>query len=160
MATQEVGIKQTVHIVLKSDAEMLDDVVVVAYGTAKKSSFTGSAAVVDSKKIEKIYGKEFLSTIGENEKLAEIFNNVRDVESLQELNDIIAEKEFNIERQKEYSREDTSESENKFIGRISNNGEFRDNSYLNIKGLNSYLEKQNEDNNRSQERESSEEIER
>lgn len=114
----------------------------------------------DSKKIEKIYGKEFLSTIGENEKLAEIFNNVRDVESLQELNDIIAEKEFNIERQKEYSREDTSESENKFIGRISNNGEFRDNSYLNIKGLNSYLEKQNEDNNRSQERESSEEIER
>ncbi len=54
MATQEVGIKQTVHIVLKSDAEMLDDVVVVAYGTAKKSSFTGSAAAVSGEKIAKM----------------------------------------------------------------------------------------------------------
>ena len=45
MATQEVAIRQTVNITLKSDTEMLDDVVVVAYGTAKKSSFTGSALV-------------------------------------------------------------------------------------------------------------------
>ena len=43
MASQEVSIKQNVSIILKSDTEMLDDVVVVAYGTAKKSSFTGSA---------------------------------------------------------------------------------------------------------------------
>ena len=46
MATQEVAIRQTVNITLKSDTEMLDDVVVVAYGTAKKSSFTGSATAV------------------------------------------------------------------------------------------------------------------
>ncbi|MBT1301231.1 carboxypeptidase-like regulatory domain-containing protein, partial [Phocaeicola dorei] len=32
MATQEVAIRQTVNITLKSDTEMLDDVVVVAYG--------------------------------------------------------------------------------------------------------------------------------
>ena len=53
MATQEVGIKSNLQIILKSDTEVLDEVMVVAYGTAKKSSFTGSAAVVDSKKIEK-----------------------------------------------------------------------------------------------------------
>ena len=32
MASQEVSIKQNVSIILKSDTEMLDDVVVVAYG--------------------------------------------------------------------------------------------------------------------------------
>ncbi|WP_373718759.1 hypothetical protein, partial [Bacteroides heparinolyticus] len=53
MKTQEVAIKPNVRVVLKSSSEVLDEVMVVAYGTAKKSSFTGSAAVVDSKKIEK-----------------------------------------------------------------------------------------------------------
>ena len=33
--------------------EALDEVVVVAYGTAKKESLTGSISVVDNKKIEK-----------------------------------------------------------------------------------------------------------
>ena len=36
---------------MQSDAEVLEDVLVVAYGTAKKESFTGSAAVVNNKKI-------------------------------------------------------------------------------------------------------------
>ena len=54
MATQEVAIRQTVNIPLKSDTEMLDDVVVVAYGTAKKSSFTGSATAVSGEKIAKM----------------------------------------------------------------------------------------------------------
>ena len=54
MATQEVSIKQNVSIILKSDTEMLDDVVVVAYGTAKKSSFTGSATAVSGEKIAKM----------------------------------------------------------------------------------------------------------
>ena len=39
-------------VVLKSDAEQLDEVMVVAYGTAKKSSFTGSASNIDGKKLE------------------------------------------------------------------------------------------------------------
>lgn len=38
---------------LRSDTEVIDEVVVVAYGTAKKSSFTGSASVVGAKNIEK-----------------------------------------------------------------------------------------------------------
>lgn len=53
MQTQEVKVQPTVKVVLKSDAEALDEVVVVAYGTAKKESLTGSVSVVDSKKIEK-----------------------------------------------------------------------------------------------------------
>ena len=37
---------------LKSDAEVLDEVLVVAYGTAKKSAFTGSASTIKADKIE------------------------------------------------------------------------------------------------------------
>ncbi len=53
MLTQEVAIKPNVRIVLKADNKMLDEVVVVAYGTAKKESLTGSISVVNSKEIEK-----------------------------------------------------------------------------------------------------------
>ncbi len=53
MVTQEVAIKQNVKIVLKSNAQVTDEVVVVAYGTAKKSSFTGSAQVIKNDQIEK-----------------------------------------------------------------------------------------------------------
>ena len=53
MQTQEVLIKPNVKVFMKADAEMLDEVIVVAYGTAKKESLTGSISVVDSKKIEK-----------------------------------------------------------------------------------------------------------
>jgi len=54
MQTQEVAIKPSMKVMLKSNSEMLDEVMVVAYGTAKKSAFTGSASVVDSKEIGKI----------------------------------------------------------------------------------------------------------
>ena len=53
--TQEVAVigKTTINVSLASDAEFLDETIVVAYGTATKSSFTGSAAVVKSESIEK-----------------------------------------------------------------------------------------------------------
>ena len=54
MKTQEVAIKPIVNVVLHSDTEVLDEVMVVAYGTAKKSSFTGSASTVSAKSIEKL----------------------------------------------------------------------------------------------------------
>lgn len=54
MQTQEIAIKPNVKILLKSNTELLEEVMVVAYGTAKKSAFTGSATVVDSKEIGKI----------------------------------------------------------------------------------------------------------
>ena len=56
MTTQEVHIVRgkAMKIILVEDSKVLDDVVVMAYGTAKKSSFTGSAAVVKSEEIGKI----------------------------------------------------------------------------------------------------------
>lgn len=54
MTTEEVAIKKVLNVVLHADTEVLDEVMVVAYGTAKKSSFTGSAAVVNSDDIAKI----------------------------------------------------------------------------------------------------------
>lgn len=54
METQQVSIKSgMIRTELRSDTEVIDEVVVVAYGTAKKSSFTGSASVVGAKNIEK-----------------------------------------------------------------------------------------------------------
>ena len=52
MATQEVGVKAQVKIVLKADTEVLDEVIVTAYGTSKKGTFTGSAGVMKADKIE------------------------------------------------------------------------------------------------------------
>ena len=54
MATQEVKILRgkTIKVTLTEDGMALDDVMVVAYGTVKKSAFTGSASVVDAAKLE------------------------------------------------------------------------------------------------------------
>ena len=51
MQSQEVKIKPNVKVVLTSDSEQLEEVMVVAYGTAKKSAFTGSAATIKNEKI-------------------------------------------------------------------------------------------------------------
>lgn len=52
MITEDVTAKNGMHVALKSDTHTVDEVMVVAYGTSKKSSFTGSAANIDSKKLE------------------------------------------------------------------------------------------------------------
>ncbi|MDD2512474.1 MAG: TonB-dependent receptor [Proteiniphilum sp.] len=52
-ATQEVAVSANPKVILITDSELLEEVMVVAYGTAKRSSFTGSAAVIDSEKISK-----------------------------------------------------------------------------------------------------------
>ncbi len=53
-ATQEVAIgsNNTINVSLLVDAKQLSEVVVVGYGTAKKQSFTGSAAVIGSDVLE------------------------------------------------------------------------------------------------------------
>jgi len=51
MRTKEVAIKPTLKILLESDAKALSEQIVVAYGTATKESFTGSAKVVGSETI-------------------------------------------------------------------------------------------------------------
>lgn len=55
--------RSTLNVTLKSDTQDLDEVVVVAYGTAKKSSFTGSASVVKADQLEKISGSGFVETL-------------------------------------------------------------------------------------------------
>ena len=52
MITQKVQASGNMTVVLENDDKMLDEVMVVAYGTQKKSAFTGSATQVDSKAIE------------------------------------------------------------------------------------------------------------
>ncbi|MDH6312309.1 TonB-linked SusC/RagA family outer membrane protein [Parabacteroides sp. PFB2-10] len=51
MKTIEVAVKPTLTVHMSSDTQLLDEVMVVAYGTATKRSFTGSAAQVSGEKI-------------------------------------------------------------------------------------------------------------
>lgn len=44
---------KVMHVQLRADAELLDEVMVVAFGTQKKSSFTGAASVVSSEQLSK-----------------------------------------------------------------------------------------------------------
>lgn len=53
MKTQVVDVKSFVKVVLVTESEMMDEVMVVAYGTAKRSAFTGSASVVNAEKLSK-----------------------------------------------------------------------------------------------------------
>lgn len=47
-----VGTSKNLNIVLKEDAQALDEVVVVGFGTQKKVNLTGSVTVVDSKQLQ------------------------------------------------------------------------------------------------------------
>ena len=53
-ATQEivVGTRSVIDVTLESDVSQIEELIVVAYGTTKKSTYTGSAAVVNSDKIK------------------------------------------------------------------------------------------------------------
>ena len=55
MTMQEVDIagQTTINVAMTSDAEDIDEVIVVAYGTATKEAFTGAASVVASEQLEK-----------------------------------------------------------------------------------------------------------
>jgi TonB-linked SusC/RagA family outer membrane protein len=54
MKSQEVaiGASTVINIALESESIGMDEVIIVAYGTAKKGSFTGSAVSIDGKKME------------------------------------------------------------------------------------------------------------
>ena len=51
MNTQELPAQANMQVVMQFDSELLDEVMVVAFGTAKKSAFTGSAKVIDSEQL-------------------------------------------------------------------------------------------------------------
>lgn len=52
-AVVPVGGKTTINVTLKEDSEVIDGTIVVAFGTAKKDAYTGSATVVKSEDIAK-----------------------------------------------------------------------------------------------------------
>ena len=62
---QEVPVngRASIDVVLLDDSQLLDETIVVAYGTATKSSFTGSAAVVDSETISKKLSSKVTSAL-------------------------------------------------------------------------------------------------
>ena len=60
MQTVEVAIKPVVKIILKSDTEILDEVVVTGYGTFKKSTFTGAASTMEAEIASKV---EYTNTV-------------------------------------------------------------------------------------------------
>lgn len=68
--------QSVLSIKLYNDSQDLDEVVVVAYGTAKKSSFTGSASVVKSEQLEKISGSGFVEALQGMSAGVNISNNV------------------------------------------------------------------------------------
>ena len=53
MQSKSVKAGKNMKIVLDADDHALDEVMVVAFGTAKKSAYTGSAAVVGSEELSK-----------------------------------------------------------------------------------------------------------
>jgi TonB-linked SusC/RagA family outer membrane protein len=55
MKTQEEAVagRTTIHVELAAETKQLNDVIVVAYGTTTRKSFTGSAAVINEEAIEK-----------------------------------------------------------------------------------------------------------
>ncbi len=53
MTTQEVAIKgSTLNVTLSSDSELVDEVMVVGYGTSTKNTFTGTATQISAEKLE------------------------------------------------------------------------------------------------------------
>ena len=55
MRSREISIagRTNIDVLLESDAVAMDEVVVVAYGTARKESFTGSAEVISNEKLQR-----------------------------------------------------------------------------------------------------------
>ncbi len=97
-ALEGVNGRTVVNVKLKSESTNLDELVVIAYGTAKKSDLTGAVATVDMKSIEsvpatsiesalqgRIAGAEFVSSTGEPGSSASI--QIRGARSISAGND-------------------------------------------------------------------------
>ncbi|MBP1639890.1 MAG: TonB-dependent Receptor Plug Domain protein [Bacteroidetes bacterium] len=63
MKSEEFAIKANLQIVMKADSKVMDEVMVVAYGTAKKSSYSGSAALVKADAIKDLPSTSFQNAL-------------------------------------------------------------------------------------------------
>ncbi|MDR2118172.1 MAG: TonB-dependent receptor [Tannerellaceae bacterium] len=75
--TKEVTLtgSQTLRIVMEPDVVAIDEVMVIAYGTGKKSTFTGSATVVKSESIEKIRSSNVTQALQGQSSGVQVINN-------------------------------------------------------------------------------------
>ena len=63
METQKVAVVPNVKVSLRSNAELLDEVVVTGYGVQRKASFTGAAAVVGEEALAKKNDANFVKVL-------------------------------------------------------------------------------------------------
>ncbi len=63
MEDQEVAVSPDVKVIMKQSSTMLDEVVVIAYGTVKKVGYTGSGSEIKSKTLENIPVSSFEQAI-------------------------------------------------------------------------------------------------
>ena len=63
MIKQLVRVKPVINVELETDNKALDEVMVVAYGTSTKQSFTGSASVVGTEQIEALQSTNALDAL-------------------------------------------------------------------------------------------------
>ena len=76
METKRVAVKGgTLNVQLENGDHSLDEVMVVAYGTAKKSAFTGSAAVVSAEDINKAQVSNPVDALVGKVSGVQLFNN-------------------------------------------------------------------------------------
>lgn len=61
--TIDVAGRTSIQVILKDDTQALDEVVVVGYGTARKSDVTGSIANVNSKTLKEIPSQNFTQAL-------------------------------------------------------------------------------------------------
>ena len=89
MSTQEitVGKQRTIDVVLKDDSEMLDEVVVVGYGTQKKATLTGSVSQVGGEELKKVAATNLTNTLAG--KTAGVIANTRSGEPGEDNADIL-----------------------------------------------------------------------
>lgn len=85
MKTQTITVKPSMDIVLEDDDALLDEIVVTAFGQQKRSAFTGSAAVVDSKMIEKKQVTNVISALQGEAAGVQMINNSGDPTATPEL---------------------------------------------------------------------------
>ena len=62
--TVSVGSQRTISVVMQEDRTLLDDVVVVGYGTQKKASITGAISKVDGEKLAKAPAQRLTNLMG------------------------------------------------------------------------------------------------
>jgi len=65
MKTQEIKYtnQSSINVILEEETKGIEEVMVVAYGTAKKASYTGSSTTLKAEKLEKISGSGFAEAL-------------------------------------------------------------------------------------------------